>query len=59
VDSRRTTHPVNLDAATIRQAWHTAHGNLTAAARLLGVHRATLYRALSRLGLSRTDLDRP
>ena len=55
----RSTRPANLDPATIRRAWRAAAGNLTAAARLLGVHRATLYRALSRLGLSRTDLDRP
>ncbi|TLM65373.1 MAG: hypothetical protein FDZ69_10190 [Deltaproteobacteria bacterium] len=33
-------------------------GNLTVAARLLGVHRATLYRYLEKLGLTRDGLDR-
>jgi transcriptional regulator of acetoin/glycerol metabolism len=32
-------------------------GNLTAAARLLGCHRTTLYRTMRQLGLSRDDLD--
>jgi DNA-binding NtrC family response regulator len=53
---RRATQPVNLDVASIRQAWQAAGGNLAAAARLLGVHRATLYRYLQKHGLSRTDL---
>jgi len=52
-----STRPANLDAASIRRAWRSADGNLTAAARLLGVHRATLYRYLERLGLSRAQLD--
>ena len=55
--ARRSTRPVNLDPAAIRRAWQVAGGNLTAAARLLGVHRATLYRSLARLGLSRAALD--
>ena len=54
---RRSTRPVNLDAAAIRRAWRTAGGNLTTAARLLGVHRATLYRSLERLGLNRAELN--
>jgi sigma-54 specific flagellar transcriptional regulator A len=54
--SRRTTQPVNLAEEGIRQAWQAADGNLAAAARLLGVHRATLYRYLQKLGLSRSDL---
>jgi DNA-binding NtrC family response regulator len=54
--ARRATQPVNLDVAAIRQAWKAAGGNLAAAARLLGVHRATLYRYLQKHGLSRDDL---
>jgi DNA-binding NtrC family response regulator len=54
--TRRTTQPVNLDVATIRQAWQAAGGNLAAVARSLGVHRATLYRYLQKHGLSRADL---
>jgi transcriptional regulator of acetoin/glycerol metabolism len=54
---RRSTRPVNLEPIAIRRAWQAAGGNLTAAARLLGVHRATLYRYLQRLGLNRADLD--
>jgi DNA-binding NtrC family response regulator len=53
----RSTRPANLDPAHIRRAWRSAGGNLTTAARLLGVHRATLYRYLEKLGLSRAQLD--
>jgi len=45
-----------LNQARLRQAFHQADGNIAAAARLLGVHRATVYRHLSRLGLTRQDL---
>ncbi len=55
--TRRTTQPVNLDAESIRRAWNAANGNLAAVARLLGVHRATLYRYLNKLGLTRSSLD--
>jgi len=46
----------DLTESAIRAAFQAAGGNLTAAARLLGVHRATLYRHLSRLNLSREQL---
>ncbi len=52
-----STRPVDLDEAEIRRAYAAAGGNLTAAARLLGVHRATLYRYLDKLGISRQDLE--
>ena len=52
-----TTRPVGLDPEEIRRAWRAAAGNLTAAARLLGVHRATLYRYMEKLGLRREDLE--
>jgi len=54
---RRSTRPVELDAVEIRRAFRAAHGNLSAAARLLGVHRATLYRYLEKLGLRRDALE--
>ena len=54
--SRQTTQPANLSIEEIRQAYHLANGNLAAAARQLGVHRATLYRYLERLKISRQDL---
>ena len=47
---------IELPAEKIRQAYHAAGGNLSAAARLLGVHRATLYRHLKRLDLDRDKL---
>jgi len=47
-----------LTEPVIREAFHAADGNLTAAAKLLGVHRATLYRHLSRLNLTREELSR-
>jgi len=53
----RTTQPVDLGADAIRAAWQAADGNLAAAARRLGVHRATLYRYMKKLGLTRSALD--
>ncbi len=53
---RRTTKPADLDEEEIRSACRSAGGNLTAAARLLGVHRATLYRYMKKLGLDREAL---
>jgi DNA-binding NtrC family response regulator len=48
--------PQPLTTQNIVQAYRHAAGNLTQAARLLGVHRATLYRHMQTLGLSREDL---
>ena len=45
-----------LTETAIRAAYRASAGNLSAAARRLGVHRATLYRHLQRLQLSRDDL---
>lgn len=45
-----------LTEAAIRDACRATDGNLSAAARRLGVHRATLYRYLERLGLTREQL---
>jgi DNA-binding NtrC family response regulator len=45
-----------LSEETIREAYRQAGGNISAAARQLGVHRATLYRHLQRLNLQRDDL---
>jgi sigma-54 specific flagellar transcriptional regulator A len=53
---RRSTRPLELDAEEIGRAYRAAGGNLAGAARLLGVHRATLYRYLERLQLRREDL---
>jgi len=52
-----STRPVELDQEEIRKAYRAAGGNLAGAARLLGVHRATLYRYLERLQLQRADLE--
>jgi transcriptional regulator with GAF, ATPase, and Fis domain len=57
VRQRRSTVPLHLSADEIRRAFHAAGGNLAAAARLLGVHRASLYRYLKKLGMSRKDLE--
>jgi DNA-binding NtrC family response regulator len=56
IASRRSTRPVNLSETAIRRAYQTADGNLAAAARLLGIHRATLYRYLKKLDICRDDL---
>nr|WP_320049451.1 sigma-54 dependent transcriptional regulator [uncultured Desulfuromonas sp.] len=47
--------PLTEDA--IRQAYAASNGNLSAAARRLGIHRATLYRHLKKLQIERDDLD--
>ncbi len=47
---------VELSESAIRHAYRHANENLSATARSLGVHRATLYRHLHRLNLSREDL---
>lgn len=47
---------IDLSTAEIRAAYHAAQGNLSGAARLLGIHRATLYRHLQRLNLDRDSL---
>lgn len=39
------------------QAYRQAEGNIAEAARLLGVHRATLYRHMKSLGVTRNDLE--
>jgi two-component system, NtrC family, response regulator HydG len=55
--SARNTRPANLSREQIREAYRLASGNLAAAARRLGVHRATLYRYLKKLGIDRDSLD--
>ncbi|MFK5927047.1 MAG: sigma-54 dependent transcriptional regulator [Desulfuromusa sp.] len=47
---------IELSEDLIREAYQKAAGNLSAAARYLGVHRATLYRHLRRLKLTRQNL---
>lgn len=54
--SRIRGKKIELTEAMIRQAYHDAAGNLSAAARILGVHRATLYRHLKNLSLERSNL---
>jgi len=53
---RMTGQRLDLTEAELRSAYRTARGNLSEAARLLGIHRATLYRHLKRLKLDRDSL---
>lgn len=57
VSPPRHKHKVELTEDNIRRAYDEAAGNLSEAARMLGVHRATLYRHLQRLNIDRNDLD--
>ncbi|MBN2399608.1 MAG: sigma 54-interacting transcriptional regulator [Candidatus Aminicenantes bacterium] len=47
----RSAHDI-LDAQAIRSALERHHGNRSAAARELGIHKTTLFRKLKKLGLS-------
>ncbi len=53
------TKPAELTRDAIEDAFHAADGNLTQVADRLGVHKATLYRRMKALGISREDLERP
>lgn len=46
-----------LTAAMIYDAFSTNNGNLTAAARSLGLHKSTLYRQMKRLSITRENLE--
>jgi transcriptional regulator with GAF, ATPase, and Fis domain len=46
-----------LTADAVRDAFAKAEGNATYAAEMLGVHKTTLYRSMTRLGLSRAALE--
>ena len=46
----------DLDSERIVGAFREAGGNISLAARFLGIHRATFYRHLKKLGLERKDL---
>jgi len=49
--------PRQLSRERIVRAYQQAAGNLTQAARNLGVHKATLYRRMKALGLTREELE--
>ncbi|MCB2156204.1 sigma-54 dependent transcriptional regulator [bacterium] len=53
----RTEEPSELTPENIREAFRAAGGNLTQAARDLGVHKSTLYRNMKQLGISREELE--
>ena len=56
LSARQQGKRIALSPQQIRQAYHDTNGNISATARQLGVHRATLYRHLQRLQLTRTNL---
>jgi hypothetical protein len=57
VERAPSRKPKTLTEGIIRQAFADAGGNATRAARLLGVHKATLYRHIKALGLNRKDFE--
>lgn len=54
-DASATQPPASEEAARIVAALRTTYGNKSAAARLLGISRGTLYNRLKALGLSEAD----
>lgn len=48
--------PREITHEHLERAFRQAAGNITQAAKLLGVHKATLYRRMKALGISREDL---
>ncbi len=52
------TPETEIDGPAIRAAYQACRGNLTQAATRLGVHKATLYRRMKALGITREDLAR-
>lgn len=52
---RQVTQP--LTPGRLVWAYQQADGNITRAARLLGVHKATFYRHMKAFGMTRADLD--
>ena len=48
--------PQPLTPERLKHAYRRAGGNITQAARLLGVHKVTLYRHMKALGITRADL---
>jgi sigma-54 specific flagellar transcriptional regulator A len=57
--SQPQNRPRDLTRERIARAYQRSHGNITQAARFLGVHKATLYRHMKALGLTRADLEAP
>ncbi|WP_448149657.1 GAF domain-containing protein [Labrys miyagiensis] len=52
-DTRPEQGLVTAERAAVRQALSRSKGNVSAAARLLGISRATMHRKLDRLGIAR------
>jgi transcriptional regulator with GAF, ATPase, and Fis domain len=49
--------PRDITRERLESAFQQANGNITEAARRLGVHKATLYRRMKTLGITREDLE--
>jgi DNA-binding NtrC family response regulator len=49
--------PREITRERLEDAFRQADGNITEAARQLGVHKATLYRRMKTLGITRKDLE--
>ena len=49
--------PREITRERLERAYRQATGNITQAAKLLGVHKATLYRRMKALGITREDLE--
>jgi len=56
VDAEVRGEAPEITEELLREAFSAARGNLTETARRLGVHKATIYRHMKRLGIEREDL---
>ncbi len=54
-DSAPGTHPLSHDETAVREALRTSEGNVSAAARSLGLHRTQLRRLLEKFGIDRPE----
>jgi len=59
VSKSKIRKPDNITPASLGEAYHRANGNITQAANLLGIHKATFYRKMKVFGVTRREFNQP